>query len=150
MRHAVAMPESTLSAVLPRRLTLAALVAAIVGKSTRSDAQHAHASSPESPEPTGFAAEMDEAMAHMHQAMQIAPEGNPERDFARMMIAHHQGAIDMSLVLLRWSARAPSPVSSPASSAAPSPILRLAQEIIVEQRAEIAVMEQFLRDTAGR
>jgi uncharacterized protein (DUF305 family) len=60
------------------------------------------------------------------------------------MIAHHQGAIDMALALQRWGA---API---AAGVPPSRMLRLAQEIVVEQQAEIAVMEQFLRDTAER
>lgn len=129
-----------------RRLTVSALLAAIVGTASRSSAQsphHAHSPIPPG-EPVGFAAEMDAAMAHMHQAMQIAPEGRAERDFARLMIAHHQGAIDMALALQRWGA---API---AAGVPPSRMLRLAQEIVVEQQAEIAVMEQFLRDTADR
>jgi uncharacterized protein (DUF305 family) len=130
------MPQ-TIPTSLSRRLTLSALLAAIIAPS-RGEAQHAHGHS-EMPAPQGFAAEMAAAMARMHQAMQIAPEGKPARDFARMMIAHHQGAVDMALVLQRWSA---------VPNGAPSPMLRLAQEIVVEQRAEIEVMEQFLRDSA--
>jgi uncharacterized protein (DUF305 family) len=60
------------------------------------------------------------------------------------MIAHHQGAIDMARALQRWGA---API---AAGVPPSRMLRLAQEIVVEQQAEIAVMEQFLRDTAER
>jgi uncharacterized protein (DUF305 family) len=140
------MSETVLdSPVAPsRRLTVSALLAAIVGIAPRGRAQvHAHEQMPAAV-PTGFAAEMDAAMARMHQAMAIAPEGRAERDFARLMIAHHQGAIDMALALQRWGA------AHVAAGVPPSRMLRLAQEIIVEQQAEIAVMEQFLRDTAER
>ena len=129
-----------------RRLTVSALLAAIVGTASRGNAQSPHHAHPPTPpaEPVGFTAEMDAAMARMHQAMQIAPEGRAERDFAHLMIAHHQGAIDMALALQRWGA---API---AAGVPPSRMLRLAQEIVVEQQAEIAVMEQFLRDTADR
>ena len=54
--------------------------------------------------------------------------GNPDRDFATMMIPHHQGAVDMAEAELRFGR---------------DPVLRrLAQGIIVEQRQEIAVMQQ--------
>jgi uncharacterized protein (DUF305 family) len=123
---------------------VSALLAAIVGVASRGRAQtHMHEQLPAAA-PTGFAADMDAAMAHMDQAMAIAPEGRAERDFARMMIAHHQGAIDMALALQRWGA------AHVAAGVPPSRMLRLAQEIVVTQQGEIAVMEQFLRDTAER
>ena len=57
--------------------------------------------------------------------------GNPDRDFAAMMIPHHQGAVDMAKVELQFGK---------------NPILRrLAQGIIVEQLQEIAVMQRELR-----
>jgi uncharacterized protein (DUF305 family) len=141
------MSETVLdSPVAPsRRLTVSALLAAIVGIAPRSRAQSlpAHEHMPMAA-PSGFAADMDAAMARMDQAMAIAPEGRAERDFARMMIAHHQGAIDMALALQRWGA------AHVAAGVPSSRMLRLAQEIVVTQQGEIAVMEQFLRDTAER
>jgi hypothetical protein len=38
-----------------------------------------------------FYALMDGVIARMHAAMHVAPSGDPDRDFARMMIPHHQG-----------------------------------------------------------
>src|SRR6266508_1004423 len=56
--------------------------------------------------------------------------GDPERDFAAMMIPHHQGAIDMAKVQLQFGR---------------DPVLRrLAQAIIVEQQQEIEVMRREL------
>ena len=81
--------------------------------------------------PDNFATSMDRAMARMDHEMMAAPSGDPDRDFAAMMIPHHQGAIDMAEAELRFGH---------------DPILRrLAQAIIVEQRQEIAVMRQSLR-----
>jgi uncharacterized protein (DUF305 family) len=79
----------------------------------------------------GFASLMEEATTRMHAGMQVQLSGNPDRDFARMMIPHHQGAIDMALVELRYGKD--------------ERLRRLAQEIIVEQQQEIAVMQQALR-----
>lgn len=46
---------------------------------------------------------MDAAVARMHIAMAAAkPTGDPDRDFAAMMIPHHQGAIDMAEIQLRF------------------------------------------------
>jgi hypothetical protein len=45
---------------------------------------------------------MNSVMARMHVAMHVAPSGDVDRDFARMMLAHHTGAIDMALLELRF------------------------------------------------
>lgn len=78
----------------------------------------------------GFDAQMTEAMTRMHHAMMLPPTGDPDRDFAAMMIPHHQGAIDMAKVQLQYG-------KDPR-------LRRLAQGIIVEQAQEIAVMQQIL------
>ena len=76
--------------------------------------------------PDGFRKMMDDAMAQMHSAMHVAYTGNADRDFARMMIPHHQGAIDMALAELRYGKD--------------ERLRRLAQEIVVAQKQEIDVM----------
>ncbi len=81
----------------------------------------------------GFDAQMAEAMTRMHHAMMLSPSGDPDRDFAAMMIPHHQGAIDMARVQLQYG-------KDPR-------LRRLAQGIIVEQAQEIAVMQQILDET---
>jgi uncharacterized protein (DUF305 family) len=81
----------------------------------------------------GFAAEIGTAVARMHAAMGVPFTGDADRDFARMMIPHHQGAIDMALVELRYGKD--------------ERLKRLAQEIIVEQQQEIAVMHLAIGDT---
>jgi len=70
---------------------------------------------------------MDDSMAVMDQGMKDAPmTGDPDHDFAVMMIPHHQGAIDMAKAELLYGK---------------DPVLRrLAQEIIVTQDQEITVM----------
>jgi uncharacterized protein (DUF305 family) len=45
-----------------------------------------------------FASLMMQAMERMHRDMGIVPSGDPDRDFAAMMIPHHQGAVDMTAV----------------------------------------------------
>jgi uncharacterized protein (DUF305 family) len=78
-----------------------------------------------------FASLMAQAMERMHKDMSIVPSGSPDRDFAAMMIPHHQGAVDMANVELRFGK---------------NPVLRrLAQGIIVEQLQEIEVMQRELR-----
>jgi hypothetical protein len=82
-----------------------------------------------------FADLMDQSMAIMDQGMAQAPVvGNPDHDFASMMIPHHQGAVDMAKVELLYG-------KDPA-------LRRLAQEIIVTQGSEIAVMQMSLKQLA--
>ena len=79
-----------------------------------------------------FAALMEDAMAVMDEGMKRAPmTGDPDHDFAAMMVPHHQGAIDMAKAELLCGK---------------NPVLRrLAQEIIVTQASEITVMQMELK-----
>ncbi|MGU3384468.1 DUF305 domain-containing protein [Methylobacterium sp. D53M] len=80
----------------------------------------------------GFDAMMAQSMARMHADMAVAPSGDPDRDFAAMMIPHHQGAIEMAKAELAYGR---------------DPVLRrLAQGIIVEQAQEIEVMRRALAE----
>ena len=69
-----------------------------------------------------FQSAMDKSMAVMDHAMMAAPmNGQPDHDFAAMMIPHHRGAVDMARVELLYGT---------------NPVLRrLAQEIIVDPAA---------------
>ncbi len=79
---------------------------------------------------TPFQQMMMRAMDTMDRGMSVAPTGDPDTDFARMMIPHHQGAIDMAKVELQFGK---------------NPVLRrLAQGIIVEQQQEIELMRREL------
>lgn len=79
-----------------------------------------------------FRDENGAAMEKMMTAMHFAPTGNVDRDFVAMMIPHHQGAIDMARAQLRYGRD--------------QRLRRLAQEIIVTQQQEIAVMRAVLND----
>lgn len=72
-----------------------------------------------------------EANAKMHKDMTIQFSGNADVDFARGMIPHHQGAIDMSEIVLKYG----SDVS----------VKKLANEIIAAQKKEIAQMQAWLQ-----
>ena len=70
------------------------------------------------------------AHARMMRDMDISFTGNPDVDFRRHMIPHHQGAIDMARVALRH---------------AKDPWTRqLAEAVIIEQQREIAEMQAWL------
>jgi uncharacterized protein (DUF305 family) len=74
---------------------------------------------------------MHEAMTRMDSSMSIRHSGDPDQDFAAMMIPHHQGAIDMAKAELQFGR---------------DPVLRrLAQGIIVEQQQEIELMRRQLQ-----
>jgi hypothetical protein len=99
-------------------------------------AAHSHAvavpmgsRAPDATTPT-FYSEMTRVNACMHEGMDVAPSGDVDRDFLRMMIPHHQGAIDMAVVLLKYGHD--------------EKVRRLAQSIIVEQGQEIAYMRTLL------
>lgn len=76
-----------------------------------------------------------EANAKMHKDMTIQFSGNADVDFARGMIPHHQGAIDMAEVVLKFGSDAS--------------VKKLANEIIAAQRKEIAEMRAWLQKNAA-
>jgi uncharacterized protein (DUF305 family) len=112
----------------------ALLVALLVLRGPRASAGEPGASMAHDPGATGgadsFTSMMDLAMRRMDAGMNAPPTGDPDRDFARMMIPHHQGAVDMALAELRYGKD--------------ERLRRLAQGIIVEQRQEIALMQSIL------
>ncbi|WP_434657587.1 DUF305 domain-containing protein [Pseudomonas sp. R3-56] len=79
-----------------------------------------------------FIAENNTAMEKMMADMGATPTGNIDRDFVTSMSAHHQGAIDMAVTLLKYGQN--------------EQLKRMAQEIIVDQQQEIAAMRQALGD----
>jgi YVTN family beta-propeller protein len=79
------------------------------------------------PAQSSFQIAMNNAMRVMDANMMAVPtSGNPDSDFATMMIPHHQGAVDMAKAVLL--------------NGKDSVLRRLAQEIIVTQEQEIEVM----------
>ena len=70
----------------------------------------------------------------MHEAMDVEFTGNADTDFARGMIGHHQGAIQMAQIVLEHGE---------------DPELRqLAEEVIATQEEEIAFLRQWIADNA--
>jgi uncharacterized protein (DUF305 family) len=77
-----------------------------------------------------YLAENVSAMTKMMVDMGIRPSGNVDTDFVAMMVPHHQGAIEMAQVELRYGHN--------------EPLRRMAQEIIVTQLQEITAMRLSL------
>ena len=67
----------------------------------------------------------------MHRDMAITFSGNPDIDFARGMIPHHQGAIDMAKIVVAFG-------KDPE-------VRKLAEEIVKAQESEINFMRSWLQ-----
>lgn len=82
---------------------------------------------------TGAAShQMQASMDKMHRSLSMMkPTGNADRDFVMMMIPHHQGAIDMAKVELKYG-------KDPG-------IRKMAQKIITDQQKEIAEMQAWMK-----
>lgn len=78
----------------------------------------------------GFHAQMAAAMDRMNHDMHAGHDGDPDRAFAAMMIPHHQGAVEMAELELRYGSD--------------ERLRRLAQGIIVSQHQEMRVMRDIL------
>jgi uncharacterized protein (DUF305 family) len=83
-----------------------------------------------SPADAPFLIENNAAMAKMMAAMDVKPTGDADKDFVAAMVPHHQGAVEMSIAILRYGHN--------------DQLKRLAQEIIVTQQQEIAAMRLAL------
>jgi Domain of unknown function (DUF305) len=87
-----------------------------------------------SPDESAFLRENEAAMTKMMDGMAAKPSGDIDRDFVAMMTPHHQGAIDMAVIELRYGKN--------------EQLRRIAQEIIVDQTQEIAAMKLAIGEPA--
>jgi uncharacterized protein (DUF305 family) len=117
-----------------RYLTLVAMFAAMPSPVLAQGHSHGGHSTPmqrqssaESPSTKGYR----DANTKMHRDMDIAYSGDPDVDFVRGMIPHHQGAIDMAKIALEHSKD--------------EQIRKWATNVIREQEREIAEMQDWLR-----
>jgi uncharacterized protein (DUF305 family) len=76
--------------------------------------------------------ELEKGAEKMHVAMRsIKPSGDSDADFVRLMLPHHQAAIDMARTELLYG-------KDPQ-------MRRLAQEIIADQQSEAELMQLWLK-----
>ena len=76
-------------------------------------------------------AEFKAAMDKMHKSMTKPMMGMPDHDFAMMMLPHHQGAVDMAKIELKYGT---------------DPKLRkMAQQIVTSQQKEIQELQAWLK-----
>ncbi len=110
------------------------LIVAVSGVAAYS--QHSHSAS--QPASDQAWSDLQQSMLTMHGAMSsVRSTGNDDADFVRMMLPHHQAALDMAKVELIHG-------QDPQ-------MRRLAQEIIADQESEIELMQLWLRqDHVGK
>ncbi len=99
-----------------------------------SQAPHSHDSTEVS---SSYWSELLSSMDKMHSDMALVKtSGDDDVDFVRLMLPHHQAAIEMAKTLL-------------ANGKDPQ-IRRLAQEIITDQQSEIELMQLWLKEHEHR
>jgi uncharacterized protein (DUF305 family) len=114
------------SRILPHRLVMLATLALAACSSG------AEAPKVTDPVEVAYLKDNDKAMSAMMSAMVVKPTGDVDRDFALMMIPHHQGAIDMAQALLKYGKN--------------EELRELARNIVKTQSAEIAMMRRVAGD----
>ena len=111
--------------------TVYAQAASMTGQHSSSAAASAAVSNKPSMD-MGKSMGMHKSMEDMHNKMTtMRMTGNPDIDFAMMMVAHHQGAIDMAQAEIDTG-------KDPA-------MIKAAKKIIVAQKKEIAQFETWLK-----
>lgn len=129
--------KKTLVPVVLAASLAAGLAALPAGAQPAGHAGHAgHAAPGGSASATASTRAYEAAAARMHADMAIAYTGQSDVDFARGMIPHHRGAVEMARIQLAHG-------KDPA-------LRKLAQEVIAAQEKEIAFLEDWLRRNAPR
>ena len=117
-----------------RLLILSTLLCALALQAAQDHRHPADAAGKSTPNPAWF--ELTSSMEKMHSGMaSVKPCSDSDIEFVRLMLPHHQGAIDMARTQLLYG-RSPE-------------MRRLAQEIITDQQSEIDLMRLWLEKRGG-
>jgi uncharacterized protein (DUF305 family) len=81
-------------------------------------------------QPSSADAEFKAAMDKMHQSMEMATSADPAVSYAKKMIAHHQGALDMSEAVLQHTQDAT--------------IRKMAEKTMKMQKKDIQDLQKFV------
>jgi uncharacterized protein (DUF305 family) len=117
----------------PRLVLSLAVILALAAPPAVAQEHGGHGASADAEAPSSAA--YREANARMHRDMDLELTGDADVDFARAMIPHHQGAIDMARVELEHG-------DDPELAA-------LAREIVATQEEEIAFLRAWLAAHGG-
>jgi uncharacterized protein (DUF305 family) len=114
----------------PLRLTVLSVFLVALSTQTLQNDSHTHVASRSAADP-GWS-ELQGSREKMHAAMAtVEPSGDSDADFVKLMLPHHQAAIDMAKSELLYG-------KDPQ-------VRRLAQEIITDQQSEIQLMQLWLK-----
>jgi uncharacterized protein (DUF305 family) len=114
------------------RLSILSIIFCALTMQALQDGMQARISAATSPSFDPDWSELNSSMAKMHAAMAaVVPSGKSDVDFVRLMLPHHQAAIDMAKIQLLYG-------KDPE-------MRRLAQEIITDQQSEIDLMQLWLK-----
>ena len=137
IRSSATGSRRTLQRLRPAIIGLRFLIAFATPPLALAFAQEPHPPAPApaiSADESAFLKENDAAMSKMMNDMAVKPSGDVDRDFVAMMNPHHQGAIDMAVIELRYGKN--------------EQLRRIAQEIIVDQMQEIGAMKLAIGEKA--
>ncbi len=101
------------------------------GQATDPHAGH-NMAAPSSMSTSASNAAYEQVNAKMHKDMAVPLTGDADVDFLAGMIPHHQGAIDMAEVVLKYG-------KDPK-------VKKLAEDIVAAQKKEIAMMQAWLKE----
>jgi uncharacterized protein (DUF305 family) len=109
--------------------TISILAAPVASAQDQTNARHVGAAAIDSGE-QHFIIESELAISTMTLGLTADPTGDVDRDFVALMMAHHQGAIDMARAELKYGHN--------------QELRRLAQSIIAEREQEMSAMRSVV------